>query len=220
MSATNSVLILKNGLGILNTLKNKILKESLTYQEDASKVNPRRIEMDVVIHYEVTEEIEITKNPTMTGVNRNDHSYVLPTEIVVEFGVSDLKGTAAKLVSTVNDVATAAGLSSLSNAMNVSTPSTTLSQSTKKALSKAQKEKILFVVDTGVDVYRNMIIKKIHYVRDKATNKSLKPVVTLVQFMFVDVASSLSQYSRATTEDATTTLSKINGVENMIERYL
>lgn len=217
---TNNVLILKNGLGVLNTLKNKIFKESLVYQEDAAKLNPRRIEMDVVIHYEVREESEITKNPTMSGVNRNDHSFMLPTEIVVEFGVSDLKGTAAKLISTVNDVATAAGLSSLSNALNISTPSTTLSQSTKQALSKAQKEKILFVVDTGVAVYKNMQITKIHYLRDKATNKSLKPIITLTEWMFVEVSSGTTQYTRATTEDATTTLSKINKVENLIERYI
>lgn len=136
----------------------------------------KEIPLDVVVRYTPEVSTTITANPTQIGVNVNDHVYSNPDTMMVQFGISDIKGTIARLTGVVKSFSSADALK------NPVTPSRAL----LNLLYRAKEEHTLLAIDDGLHAYTDMVITNITYDKDKSTYRSLVATVTLQQFIFVN----------------------------------
>ena len=141
-----------------------------------SKEPIKEIPLDVVVRYSPEVSTAITTNPTQIGVNVNDHVYSNPDTMTVQFGISDIKGTIARLYGVVKS------FSSVDALKNPMTPSRAL----LNLLYRAKEEHTLLALDDGLHAYTDMVITNITYDKDKSTYRSLVATVTLQQFIFVN----------------------------------
>lgn len=145
------------------------------------------IPLDVVVRYSPEASTTITANPTQMGISVNDHVYENPTSMTITFGISDIRGTLARLTGIVKS------FSSLDSLKNPQTPSRSLLD----LLFRAKQEHTLLALDDGLHTYTNMVITNIAYDKDKTTYRSLVATVTLQQFIFVRTLEDTISSTRA-----------------------
>lgn len=137
-----------------------------------------------------TSEIEITESPVEDGSVIADHAYKLPEECVISAAVSD----SPLAVSNNDQFASPNGRS-------------------KKAyelLQELQARRQPFDVQTGLKLYRNMLIKKISTTQDKDSANVLRFEATLRQVIIVgtQVVSYPPRAAGATNNQASQTKDK------------
>ncbi len=124
---------------------------------------------DAVLRLGHTSEIQTTSHPIQSGANIVDHAYQEPERLVLEIGMSDVmdsyqpgrwKGYESK------------------------------SQAAFQKLKELQYLKIPFYVQTRLNYYENMVIKRIDTPDDYTTLYGLKCLVQLQQIMTVEVSTT------------------------------
>ena len=204
MAASNNILKVQNVQGVITSIKDRGADSQLInqeYQEQLEFYNGdldielfsytsgkpfQSIPLDVVVRYTPEVSTTITSNPTQIGINVNDHVYSNPDTMVVNFGISDIRGTLARLSGIVKS------FTSVDALKNPQTPSRSL----LSLLYKAKEEHTLLMIDDGLHTYRNMVITNITYDKDRTTYRSLVATATLQQFIFVDASADAFGASR------------------------
>lgn len=203
VSVTNNILRVQNLQGAVTSildrgadakLVNQEYNKQLVFEElkksfgkeDASILTPglfsyssnptKEIPLDVVVKYTPEVSTTVTSNPTQIGINVNDHVFSNPDTMTVQFGISDIRGSLARLQGVVKT------FTSIDALKNPVTPSKAL----LNLLYKAKEEHTLFTIDDGLHAYTNMVITNITYDKDKSTYRSLVATATLQQFIFVN----------------------------------
>lgn len=205
MSVSENILKVQNMQGTLTSIKDKVLADAYLFNEEYKEQmqwynwNPsetpadqlptlfsytagkpqRYIPLDVVIRYTPEVSSTVTSNPTQIGINVNDHVYSNPDTMTITFGMSDVRGSLARLTGIVK------AFTSVDALKNPQTPSRSL----LSLLYKAKEEHTLLSVDDGLHTYTNMVITNITYDRDKSTYRSLVATATLQQFIFVNTGT-------------------------------
>lgn len=218
MSVAGEVLQVQGLAGTLVSVINrggkpKLVNQKVTNDEPLDDDDIAEIPLNVVISYDVTLSNQKTANPTQIGVNVNDHIYKMPTEITINFGVTNFGGTLARLRGLYTNIMSGwkdykAGES--------------ISQQMLSVLINASTKKTLFTVDDGLHKYENLTIDSINYVRDKKSNKALIATMTLSDFIFVqagnvDGTSAVvpSAYDKTEYADAIDKLTNIGAIVGM-----
>lgn len=218
MSVTGEVLQVQGLAGTLVSVINrggkpKLVNQKITNDEPLNDDDIAEIPLNVVISYDVTLSNQKTANPTQIGVNVNDHIYKMPTEITINFGVTNFGGTLARLRGLYTNIMSGwkdyrAGES--------------ISQQMLSVLINASDKKTLFTVDDGLHRYENLTIDSINYVRDKKSSKALIATVTLSDFIFVQAgnvdgtsAVTPSAYDKTEYADAIDKLTNIGAIVGM-----
>lgn len=205
MSVTNNILKVQNIQGAITSIKDRGADAKLVNQEykdqlEYSKLShkplyykgmfsypsgkpDKEIPLDVVVSYTPEMSSTITSNPTQTGVNVNDHVYNNPDTMTIKFGISDIRGSYARLKGIVKS------FTSVDSIKNPVSPSRAL----LSMLCKAKEEHTLFALDDGLHTYTDMVITNITYDKDKSTYRTLVATVTLQQFIFVNTLESGSK---------------------------
>lgn len=211
MSVTESILKVQNVQGVISSIKDRGSEAKLVNQEYEQQMswynwNPSgksandlptlfsytsgkpfsSIPLDVVVRYTPEVSSTVTTNPTQIGINVNDHVYSNPDTVTVTFGISDIRGTLARLTGIIKS------FTSIDSLKNPQTPS----QSLLSLLYKAKEEHTLLSLDDGLHVYTNMVITNVTYDKDKTTYRSLVATATLQQFIFVDTNTGVLGSSR------------------------
>lgn len=96
-------------------------------------------------------ELEITDNPVETGVVVSDHAYMRPLEITISAGVTD-----TPLATRPNDPFAS---------------DASRSQRAFDLLTQLQASREPFDVQTGLKLYRNMLVRRIRTAQDAATSQ-------------------------------------------------
>lgn len=202
MSVTENILKVKNVQGVITSIKDRGADAQLynqeytkqmeyfTFDSESGDVDSlpdlfsytsgkpfQAIPLDVVVRYTPEVSTTVTSNPTQIGINVNDHVYNNPDTMTVTFGISDIRGTLARLSGVIKSFTSADALK------NPQTPSRAL----LALLYKAKEEHTLLTIDDGLYTYRNMVITNVTYDKDKSTYRSLVATATLQQFIFVNV---------------------------------
>lgn len=185
MSISGEVLQVEGLAGSLVSVINrggapKLVNQKVTNKEFIGEDDITEIPLNVVISYDVTISNTKTSNPTQIGVNVNDHIYKNPTEIVINFGVTDFNGTLAKLRGLYANIM---------SGWKDYRAGDTISKQMLSVLINASEKKTLFTVDDGLHKYENLSIDSINYVRDKKSNKALIATITLSDFIFVQAGN-------------------------------
>lgn len=124
---------------------------------DIVVVVPRRsvggLVFDATFSEQHTSELKVTDNPVETGVTVSDHAYMSPDSITIEAGVTD-----AQLVTRADD------------------PFSTQESRSRKAwelLKELQRSAEPFEVQTGLQLYSNMVCTNITATQDFTNASSL-----------------------------------------------
>lgn len=185
MPITGEVLQVEGLAGTLVSVINrggkpKLVNQKVTNNDSINEDDITEIPLNVVISYDVTLSNTKTANPTQIGINVNDHIYKNPTEITINFGVTDFGGTLARLRGLYD---------SINSGWRGYNAGNTISQQMLEVLINASNRKTLFTLDDGLHKYENLSIDSINYVRDKKSNKALIATVTLSDFIFVQAGN-------------------------------
>ena len=156
--------------------KPKLVNQKVINNDWIGEDDITEIPLNVVISYDVTMSNQKTANPTQIGVNVNDHIYKLPTEITINFGVTNFEGTLAKLRGLYTNIM---------SGWKDYRVGDSISEQMLSVLISAKDRKTLFSVDDGLHRYDNLTIDTINYVRDRKSNKALIATITLSDFIFV-----------------------------------
>lgn len=172
-------------------------KEELFYITDSEGLN---YFFDAVLRTEHNLQRQITQHPIQTGANISDHSFQLPSRLIMEIGMSDVMGTYASL-------STSYVWSSLDKSVNA-----------YQILVALMETGQTFDVFTRLNVYHNMIISNITTQEDYKTRYGLIAVITFQEIIMVDVAqlkvsaieavSNVNPIAEARVEEVTTTESQ------------
>lgn len=120
----------------------------------------------VVIEEKHRDELVITNHPVQNGANITDHAYKQPSMVSLRYGWS----TSGALYS-----------------LDLGAPSV---DDVYDMLLKLQEERKPFDVVTGKRSYKNMLIRSIDVVTDKATEKSIVVDVVLQQVIIVETQTA------------------------------
>lgn len=134
---------------------------------------------DAVFHEEVTSSIKVTDHPVQNGSNIVDHSYVQPTVLTMDIGVSDSMG-------------------SILNGQFVGWY--TKSVSAYQLLLKLQQSRIPIEVHTRLNHYYNMLIEQITVPDDYKTLRGLKCSVQMKEIFVVEVGTTTVSARSQTTD--------------------
>ena len=166
-----------NIVSVINRSKQDTLINQKVINKEALDDNDiKEIPLNVVISYDITMSCTKTANPTQFGVNVNDHIYKEPISMVVAFGVTDFKGTIARLQGLY---------ASVKSGWNSYKAGSSISKSMLDTLINAYESKTLFTINDGLHEYQNMSIDKIEYKRDKSTSRALIATMYLSEWIFV-----------------------------------
>lgn len=108
---------------------------------------------------------EVTENPVETGVNVADHMFMKPIRVTISAGVSD-----TPLDSNANDQFGG---------------SSSRSQAAYNLLTQLQASFEPFAVQTGLQLYKNMVVKNITCIQDKDTSSAFIFEAELQQVILV-----------------------------------
>ena len=133
---------------------------------------------DAVFHEETVSSLKITDHPVQNGSNIVDHSYVQPTTITMDIGVSD-------------------SMSSIIPGQF--TGWYTKSVSAYQMLLTLQQSRIPLEVHTRLNHYYNMLIEQITAPDDYKTQHGLKCSVQLKEIFVVEVATTTTSARSQTT---------------------
>lgn len=133
---------------------------------------------DAVFHEETVSSLKITDHPVQNGSNIVDHSYVQPTTLTMDVGVSD-------------------SMSSIIPGQF--TGSYTKSVSAYQMLLELQQSRIPIEVHTRLNHYYNMLIEQITAPDDYKTQHGLKCSVQLKEIFVVEVATTTTSARSQTT---------------------
>jgi hypothetical protein len=122
------------------------------------------IMVDVVLKEGHTRELAITKNPVELGADVADHAYVEPAQLRIH-GAIDSFSTDPTLLYAF--------------------PGTRVAMA-YQAMVAIQQMKEPFVVISGLDIYRDMLIKRINVERDKSNSTILEFDCDLEQVIIVE----------------------------------
>lgn len=111
---------------------------------------------DAVLTEEHTSELEVTDSPVETGESISDHAYMKPKKLRVVGGVGD---------AVLNPIAILAGSDPYSGGQSRSVTAFEL-------LQKLQESREPFNVQTGMKLYKNMVITSLRVSQDKDTAKA------------------------------------------------
>lgn len=133
---------------------------------------------DAIFHEEVTSSIKITDHPVQNGSNIVDHSYVQPTVLTMDIGVSDSMGS-------IIDGQFAGWY--------------TKSVSAYQLLLELQQSRLPLEVHTRLNHYYNMLIEQITAPDDYKTLHGLKCSVQMKEIFVVDVGTTTVSAREQTT---------------------
>jgi len=136
---------------------------------------------DAVLRSEHTTSLTITDHPVEIGAAISDHSFVNPSILVMEVGMSDVAKSLVKGQF-------AGGWSR--------------SVTAYKVLLELQKSRIPFQVLTRLNLYKNMLIETMIVPDDKETLYGLKATVTMRE-IFVATVKTVKISERPQTTDST-----------------
>lgn len=108
---------------------------------------------DAVFEEDHTAELTITDNPVESGVTVSDHAYMAPLKVTIRAGVSDTP------LSAPSDDLYGSG--------------TSRAQEAYRLLRELQKKAEPFDVQTGLCLYKNMVVETIRAGQDKDTAHAL-----------------------------------------------
>lgn len=192
--ATDTFIIAQNAAGIVSTVKNRILKNALVYQQDiADKADKiRRISFDVVFSVGVEMGKNITNNPTMSGVMLNDHSYKLPNILKCQVGTSNTLGITGKIIGAVS-----AGISGTTSPLGLYAAGFMPSDVLIESLQMAMEQNAILQLLVGNKLYKDLFITNIEYTYKKETYHAMLPTITLQQMQWVNVVTVGTAKSQA-----------------------
>jgi hypothetical protein len=141
-----------------------------------------------------TSSLTITQHPVETGAAISDHSYIMPTTLVCDIGVSDV-GTSI-VPGQFGGQTTLAGL-----AGPIGEPQSR-SVNAFQALLALQQSRVPVQVTTRLNLYNNMLIQSIVTSEDNTTAHAWKATVTM-QEIFVAVVQTVKVSSQPQVTDST-----------------
>lgn len=110
---------------------------------------------DAVLTEEHTSELEVTDSPVETGESISDHAYMKPKKLKIVGGIGD---------AVLNPLTVLAGNDSYGGGQSRSITAFEL-------LQKLQESREPFSVQTGMKLYKNMVITSLRVSQDKDTAK-------------------------------------------------
>ena len=125
---------------------------------------------DAVFEEAHSADLEITDNPVEEGVLISDHAYMMPLQLIITAGVSDI------LLPSGNPDYGASGSGR--------------PQTAYEALRDLQEAREPFDVQTGLQVYENMLIKQIRTTQNKHNPDVLTFVAYLREVLIVGTESA------------------------------
>lgn len=147
-------------------------------------------EIDVEIAVAETHErqSQITKNPVEQGVDISDHVQILPRTLVIEGAVSN---TPIRFLSGVRSV-----LSSAFSLITDGNLGKSLTANAYDALVKLHEDKEPIDIETGFDLYTNMLLKSLRVPRDQNSGSVMRfqavfEEVVIVSSSFINLPAGL-----------------------------
>lgn len=131
-----------------------------------SDENGKHYYFDAVIKAEHKRERRLTSHPVQTGSNITDHSFRIPSSIVLEIGVSDSMGCFEDKSDWNKEKEI---ISRSVNAFN--------------HLSRLEDSGVSFTVTTRLHQYENMIIESISATEDNKTANALKAIIRFTEII-------------------------------------
>lgn len=135
---------------------------------------------DAVMRAEHTQDLTETRHPIQIGASVIDHAYMNPAVITLEIGMSDVMGRFASGQYTSN------------NSKSISAYQT---------FKSIQRQRLPITLNTRLDTYDNMLIRRIQAVDNKSTKFGLRAEITFGQI----ITASLAQQTVSARPDATDT---------------
>lgn len=170
----------------------------------AIMVKPQRsiggFEAHVTLEETHQDDIEITDHPVEVGASITDHSFKLPTTLVIKAGWSD-SPTASNLIESLSNAVTGtiSGVAGLASQAGFDMSSITGNgpksvRDIYAELLALQASRVLIDVFTGKRAYKNMLIKSIVEKTDKDTENGMILTITLREVLLVSTQTlTLSQ---------------------------
>ena len=154
---------------------------------------------DAVLRTAHTSRVTITEHPVESGAAMTDHSYVNPTQLVMEIGMTDV---ARSFVD-----------GQFSDGWSRSTTA-------YKVLVDMQKQRIPLQVLTRLNLYQNMLIETIEAPDDYITLYGLRATVTMRE-IFVAVVETVKISARPQVTDSTARgqIEPVKVVESMAHKW-
>lgn len=137
---------------------------------------------DAVFRLHHRRRVRKTTHPILTGANLTDHAYVLPAEVSLEVGMSDV------MASYQSGIWTGASSKSIS---------------AWQILKQIQLAKTPLILVTRLDTYQNMLIIDVDTTDDNRTKHALKARITLEENLTASIASVAAPSARPQTTGST-----------------
>lgn len=136
---------------------------------------------DAILKTEHTTSVTITEHPVESGAEMTDHSYVNPTRLTMDIGMTDV---AQSLVDGQFDDGSSRSVSAY------------------QRLLYLQQNRVPMQVHTRLNMYQNMLIETIEAPDDYTTLYGLKATVTMKE-VFVAVVETVKISARPQVTDST-----------------
>lgn len=137
---------------------------------------------DAVFRLHHRRTVKKTTHPILTGANLSDHAYVMPAQVTLEIGMSDV-------MSSYQD--------------NIWTGASTKSISAWQILKTLELSKVPLTIITRLDTYVNMVITDVYTTDDNRTNHALKATIVFEENLIASVASVTPVSARPQTTGTT-----------------
>lgn len=139
---------------------------------------PTTYVFDAVFRVEHSQEVRSTEHPVQSGASLVDHSFKLPSRVILDIGMSDTMDAYEQGMFTGAD---------------------SKSVSAYQTLIGIQELRIPVTLSTRLDLYENMIIEAIRATDDVKTRYGLRAYVYLRQILVAKVSTSVQSARPAQT---------------------
>lgn len=130
---------------------------------------------DAVMRAIHDQQLMTTKHPIQNGASVTDHSYLLPSRVTLEIGMSDVMDRYSQ---------------------GQYTSDTSKSVSAYKTFKDLQKSRKPLTVSTRLNVYSDMVITDIRAIEDSKTRHALRALLYFEQIIVANVAISRTESAR------------------------
>ncbi len=135
------------------------------------------IPIQITIEETATDRLRVTKHPVEQGASITDHSYQLPSELIMKCGWSNsMPGAALNAIVSLFD----GGQVALGDYVS----------SVYSQLLALQQSRQLFTVQSSIRQYSNMLMTDVTLHRDQKTSQALMVTATLEEIFLVSTLSS------------------------------
>lgn len=137
----------------------------------------KTVSFDAYLEESHTSTIEVSNNPVELGAEVSDHAIIIPKVIRIVIAVSDTPMGFEALTAIAGNV---------QRLFAEKGTKLTRSQQAYRDLIAMQESRVLLEVQTGLKLYKNMLITNIQVGQDKDSSRSVEMVVDMQELIIVE----------------------------------